>query len=482
MVWALGSFEQRQGAELAQKRRRGPIDPSTGLPWGTAQAASKTMSTGAGTWNPEARVASLNAVSSFASASRQRTTAINSVDQALRIISGIQKGDRTRALATLTGGGAADALGQWRAYAESNQKDPIVQRLLQKGYWSKEVQAAVQSGALKSRDYRETPVVVGSVGSYQYAKLPGGGTASLPKSPLGGTVVGQAPALAPRSAPTVQGGSTPMATALTPTGPAGDWSSWASANPDDPVAQLLMKNMPGAGGVLPGGFGTPGYGGGGAGGVNPYATFKGLGGAGEYMSALFQARPAFIQQQGELLGSLGMPMRNAVLAASPELMQASNFLQSRFANPIPPELEAEFRDKIRTAQAGRGFSGGGSAVFGDEARYLQGLAEETRRAILPQLQSMGGAILGMSGLQGPPELGFGTVSGAMSNAAQLAQQQAQWKSEFALQTKSYQDQLAAAQSQSSISQQYYDWLKGQITLANQPARKPFDVSRTAISM
>lgn len=180
------------------------------------------------------------------------------------------------------------------------------------------------------------------------------------------------------------------------------------------------------------------------------------------MQQLLNFRPQFIQQQQNLLNQYGSSLRQSILGASPELSQAANFYQSRFQNPIPPELEAQFQERIRGAQAARGFGGGGTGPVGEEARYLTGLAEEQRLKLLPQMEQFGAGILGMSGLAQPTQFTGDNGLNAFANMFSSALRNQQFNQQLAFEQQGYQDSLAASQQQSQFAQQYYNWLKQQI--------------------
>lgn len=171
----------------------------------------------------------------------------------------------------------------------------------------------------------------------------------------------------------------------------------------------------------------------------PTNAFSAAGDAAGYLQALYQARPAFLQQHQEILGTMGLPLRNAVLAASPELASASQYLTSSFQNPIPPGMEQEWAERLRTAQAARGFTGG-SGPAQQEAKYLMGLAEERRQNLLPQLSQFGTLMLNATGLQ-PPDANLSALGAMMTSQAELAAQ------------------IAAGNKQSEFSQQMFDWYK-----------------------
>src|SRR5262245_1752773 len=185
------------------------------------------------------------------------------------------------------------------------------------------------------------------------------------------------------------------------------------------------------------------------------------------LNSILQARPNFVQQQQNLLNQYGSSMRQAILGASPELSQAASFYQSRFNNPIPPELEAQFADRIRGAQAARGFGGGGTGPAFEEARYLTGLAEEQRLQLLPQMQQFGAGLLGLGGLA-YPEINTGAAFGAAADIYGSTLRNQQFYSQLGFEQQQAALGQQAAEQQSQFSQQYYNWLKSQIEQQNGP--------------
>lgn len=132
-------------------------------------------------------------------------------------------------------------------------------------------------------------------------------------------------------------------------------------------------------------------------------TGRGANDPGGFLSSLYTARPAFVQQQGQLLSGLAPQLRQSLLSSIPELGQLSQFLTSRFSQPIPRALEKDFAERLRTAQAARGFVGG-TGPASEEARFLTALAEQQRTALAPQLAAFGQQTLGNIGLAGPPDI------------------------------------------------------------------------------
>ena len=232
-----------------------------------------------------------------------------------------------------------------------------------------------------------------------------------------------------------------------------DPSSWGP-QPSSPA--------PTPGGTQPrtGGADTFDSGGGaGGGGASPWA---GSGAAGQFFQAMETARPRFIQQQQDLLQQFGVPMRNALLNASPELAAAAGYFDTSFKNPLPDDLAQSYSGYMRSAQAARGFGGGGTGPSGEEAQFLTQMAEGRRRELLPQMVQFGQSMLGMSGLQSPPDMNFASVASAMSSQNQLAQQQSQFQQQFSQQQREYQDTLKANQAQADYAEQYTRWLQSQM--------------------
>lgn len=184
------------------------------------------------------------------------------------------------------------------------------------------------------------------------------------------------------------------------------------------------------------------------------------------MDALLKARPAFVQQQQDLLNKYGTSLRNSILHSSPELAAASKYYSDRFSDPFGG-LEGEFQGRIRTAQAARGFGGGGTGPSGEEARYLQGLAEETRQRLLPGMQQFGGQILGLSGL-GPPDYNTGQFANTFADIYGANLRNSQFQQQLGFETGQYQDTFRANQQQSQVAQQYYQWLQQQLQQQDRP--------------
>lgn len=164
----------------------------------------------------------------------------------------------------------------------------------------------------------------------------------------------------------------------------------------------------------------------------------GTGGASEFLNSLYSARPAFIQQQGDVLSQLGPGLRNSIFSASPELAAAAQYYQQAFSDPYGGRMST-YQDALRSAQAARGFTGGGSGVVGEEARYLSNYATQRQDALLPGMIGFGQQILANSGLQAPPDITFSALAGAaVAGNAQNAQGQ-----QSALAQQMYQQQINA---------------------------------------
>jgi hypothetical protein len=174
----------------------------------------------------------------------------------------------------------------------------------------------------------------------------------------------------------------------------------------------------------------------------PTPDFGGKGNdASSFLKALYEARPNFVAQQGELLSKLGPSLRQSVFTASPELAQASNYLQKTFEDPYGGSLST-YQDAIRGAQAARGFGGGGTGVTGEEGRYLTNFAERRRQELLPQLSQFGSGLLNIAGLGGPPDI---TLAGLGS---------------LALGSRQLSEQVKAGQSQSLFASSIFGGLTG----------------------
>jgi len=132
------------------------------------------------------------------------------------------------------------------------------------------------------------------------------------------------------------------------------------------------------------------------------------GDASNFLESLYTSRPKFVQQQQDLLNQLGPSSRQAILNASPELAAASQHITSTYNDPFGG-AGSTFQDAIRTAQAARGFGGGGTGPAGEEARYLTNYAQQRRDALLPQAQSFGTNMLNLAGLGGPPDVSLGAL-------------------------------------------------------------------------
>lgn len=129
-----------------------------------------------------------------------------------------------------------------------------------------------------------------------------------------------------------------------------------------------------------------------------------------FVQDLIATRPDVLNQQQQLLNTLGPSLRQAAFRASPELQQASQFIQQRFQDPLGG-LGSEYAARIQQAQAARGFGGGGTGPSREEAKFLTALAEQSRLQLLPQAQAFGQQILGISGLGAPPDLTLAALGG-----------------------------------------------------------------------
>jgi hypothetical protein len=93
--------------------------------------------------------------------------------------------------------------------------------------------------------------------------------------------------------------------------------------------------------------------------------------------------------------------------ASPQYQAAGRYVAGAFAQGIPDVLAETYQGRLRQAQAARGLEQGGAPTQ-QEASLLTGLAEQGRRALLPQLRQMAldplqlrqQSIMGQLGIQG----------------------------------------------------------------------------------
>jgi len=250
-------------------------------------------------------------------------------------------------------------------------------------------------------------------------------------------------------------------------------------------AASTLFNQPKTGGVdtletpqaYPGNFGGSPGAGPSTGGLNPSSPILDntggtpdigggfTGGSQAYLNSLYNARPQFIAQQGDLLSSLGPSLRSAIFSASPELATTANYFQQNFNDPFGGSLST-FQDAIRGAQAARGFGGGGSGPAGEEARYLTNFAEQRRMALAPQMAQFGQALLGNSGLAQPSQVDLSTIGGLTLQSQQL---QAQIKAG-----------QAESQQSKTLYQQYLDIIKKSGSSAAPPSGKnnPFAPTTT----
>lgn len=193
-----------------------------------------------------------------------------------------------------------------------------------------------------------------------------------------------------------------------------------------------------AGGGLPGGSDISA----GQGGGQP-GNFTGDSAA--FLNSLYNSRPVFLQQQQDLLTSLGPSLRSAVFAASPELAQTADYYNKTFNDPFGGSLST-YQDVARQAQAARGFGGGGTGPSGEEARYLTNFAEQRRMQLAPQMAAFGQQILGNTGLAAPPDINLGTVGGLAIQNRQLTEQVKAGKAESAQAKTLYEQYLAIIKS------------------------------------
>jgi hypothetical protein len=139
------------------------------------------------------------------------------------------------------------------------------------------------------------------------------------------------------------------------------------------------------------------------------------GGSSAFLNSLYNARPQLIQQQGDLLNSLGPSLRSAIFSASPELATTANYYQQNFNDPFGGSLST-FQDAIRGAQAARGFgNAAGTGPAGEEARYLTNFAEQRRMQLAPQMAAFGQQLLGNSGLGAPSQADLSKNTGTATS-------------------------------------------------------------------
>jgi hypothetical protein len=76
----------------------------------------------------------------------------------------------------------------------------------------------------------------------------------------------------------------------------------------------------------------------------------------DFLAPLFEARPAFIEQQRELLAEVAPQARQRLLQSLPELSRTTQLLQSQARRGLSGEEVREARERIRVNQISRGFS------------------------------------------------------------------------------------------------------------------------------
>lgn len=141
----------------------------------------------------------------------------------------------------------------------------------------------------------------------------------------------------------------------------------------------------------------------------------------DFVTQTLVARNRALEQQRALLTGQGQNLRNALFQASPEIAQVSQFLQGRVQEGIPSALAENYQQRIREAQAARGFSGGAGPA-GQEAQFLTALAEQNRFQAAGQLGNLGQQILANTGLQSPVQTDLNAVGGLNLEARRLFEQ------------------------------------------------------------
>jgi hypothetical protein len=144
--------------------------------------------------------------------------------------------------------------------------------------------------------------------------------------------------------------------------------------------------------------------------LTPAQIFSSFSRSGNLFEALYKARPSFLQQQAELLSSFGPALRGALFAAVPEFAQISDVLTSRLQTPIPQSELDRVASQIRTAQAARGFTGGGTGPVGQEVSILEASRERNLQNYLGQAQAFAPQLLAATGLA-PPNLDLAALGG-----------------------------------------------------------------------
>lgn len=131
-------------------------------------------------------------------------------------------------------------------------------------------------------------------------------------------------------------------------------------------------------------------------------------------------------------GGGGSALSSSIYRASPDLIRsAEGYMNSVFTQQFPADIEANMADRVRTAQAARGFGGGGSAVVQDEARFITGLTEQRRQEVLASfLQNKN-----------------------------INQQGSQFQQSFGLQQRTLDETISAGEAQSKAAQQQFNWMK-----------------------
>ena len=109
------------------------------------------------------------------------------------------------------------------------------------------------------------------------------------------------------------------------------------------------------------------------------------------------------------LTQFGADTQAAILRSNTGLANINKYLTQTFEEPIPTSIKEGYQDYIRSAQAARGFGGGGAGETGEEARFLFTAAEARRQQVLPLYQSFSQGLLGMSGLGGPQMVDQNTI-------------------------------------------------------------------------
>lgn len=177
--------------------------------------------------------------------------------------------------------------------------------------------------------------------------------------------------------------------------------------------------------------------------------------------AFFQAGKENLQEYSKNISEYGPALRSLLFQASPELRQASEFLQERFANPIPESILNAYRNNLRQAQIARGFEGGQGPAM-QEAELVTGLVEQQRSQLLPHLQNFGQSILGMTGFQAPPEITLPAVGGLQTEQSRIglgyaesAFGQGRFEQQMSLAQRQFEAELYAASEQSEFARRQF---------------------------